>query len=89
MATAQHEHDHRLRSGAALTAAAETALTAAGEQWTTMRHSVFDALASFDRPASAYDVTEAVSVAQGRRVAANSVYRILDLFVANNVALRV
>ncbi len=43
----------------------------------------------FDRPASAYDVTEAVSTAQGRRVAANSVYRILDLFVANNVATRV
>ncbi len=89
MATAHHDHDHRLRSGAALAAAAQTALTGAGEQWTTMRQSVFTALAGFDRPASAYDVTEAVSSAQGRRVAANSVYRILDLFVANNVALRV
>lgn len=54
-----------------------------------MRASVFSALSSFERPASAYDVTEAVSTAQGRRVAANSVYRILDLFVANNVATRV
>jgi Fur family zinc uptake transcriptional regulator len=34
-------------------------------------------------------VTDAVSVAQGRRVAANSVYRILDLFVACNLATRV
>ncbi len=84
-----HDHDHAMRSGAALTAAAERALVAAGEQWTAMRASVFSALAGFDRPASAYDVTEAVSAAQGRRVAANSVYRILDLFVANNVAMRV
>ena len=64
-------------------------MTGAGEQWTAMRESVFDALAGFDRPASAYDVTEAVSMAEGRRIAANSVYRILDLFVAKNVALRV
>ena len=82
-------HDHTDRTGAALTAAAERALVGGGEQWTAMRAAVFSALTSFDRPASAYDVTEAVSRAQGRRVAANSVYRILDLFVANNVAMRV
>ena len=84
-----HDHDHSVRTGPALTAAAETALVASGEQWTAMRAAVFDALAAFDKPASAYDVTDAVSTAQGRRVAANSVYRILDLFVANNVATRV
>jgi Fur family transcriptional regulator, zinc uptake regulator len=50
---------------------------------------VFDALASFDKPASAYDIAEQVSKAQGRRVAANSVYRILDLFVGANLARRV
>lgn len=60
-----------------------------GEQWTAMRASVFDALVGFDNPASAYDIAEAVSRAQGRRVAANSVYRILDLFVSANVATRV
>ncbi len=54
-----------------------------------MRAAVFKALAGFDRPVSAYDVTDAVGQAQGRRVAANSVYRILDLFVASNVAMRV
>jgi Fur family transcriptional regulator, zinc uptake regulator len=54
-----------------------------------MRAAVFDALASFEKPASAYDIAEAVSNAQGRRVAANSVYRILDLFVAANLARRV
>ena len=54
-----------------------------------MRASVFDALAGFDRPASAYDIAEAVSKAQDRRVAANSVYRILDLFVGANLARRV
>jgi len=54
-----------------------------------MRASVFDALAAFENPASAYDIADAVSKSQGRRVAANSVYRILDLFVAANVATRV
>jgi len=54
-----------------------------------MRAAVFLALSGFDRPASAYDITDSVSRVQGRRVAANSVYRILDLFVANNVATRV
>lgn len=86
---ATHDHDHSLDSGPALSRAAERALVDGGEQWTAMRAAVFTALAGFDKPASAYDVTEAVSTAQGRRVAANSVYRILDLFVANNVATRV
>jgi Fur family zinc uptake transcriptional regulator len=54
-----------------------------------MRGAVFEALASFDKPASAYDIAEQVSKAQGRRVAANSVYRILDLFVNANLARRV
>ncbi len=83
------DHDHHHSSGPALASAAQRAFTAAGEQWTDMRAAVFGALAGFDRPASAYDVTDAVSTAQGRRVAANSVYRILDLFVAANVAIRV
>jgi Fur family zinc uptake transcriptional regulator len=61
----------------------------AGEQWTSMRAAVFDALAAFTRPASAYDIAEAVSASEGRRVAANSVYRILDLFVGANLARRV
>jgi len=82
-------HDHQLHEGDALTAAARDRLTKEGEQWTEMRASVFEALASFDKPASAYDVAEAVSKAQGRRVAANSVYRILDLFVGANLARRV
>jgi len=60
-----------------------------GEQWTEMRAAVFEALASFDKPASAYDIAEAVSKARGKRVAANSVYRILDLFVGTNLARRV
>jgi Fur family zinc uptake transcriptional regulator len=54
-----------------------------------MRAAVFEALAGFDRPASAYDIAESVSKSQGRRVAANSVYRILDLFVTANLASRV
>lgn len=82
-------HDHKLHKGDSLKEAARDRLTQEGEQWTDMRAAVFDALASFDKPASAYDVAEAVSKAEGRRIAANSVYRILDLFVASNLARRV
>ena len=82
-------HDHQLHEGDSLKAAAQERLTRQGEQWTDMRAAVFDALAGFDKPASAYDIAEEVSKAQGRRVAANSVYRILDLFVGANLARRV
>src|SRR5687768_10950501 len=78
-----------MHQGEALKSAARERLTGQGEQWTEMRAAVFDALAGFDRPASAYDIAEAVSQSQGRRVAANSVYRILDLFVGANLARRV
>ena len=83
------EHEHHIHEGESLTAAARDRLTNQGEQWTDMRAAVFEALASFDRPASAYDIAEQVSKSQGRRVAANSVYRILDLFVGSNLARRV
>ena len=82
-------HVHHSHQGAELAAAARATMERSGEQWTHMRAAVFDALASFDRPASAYDIAEKVSKDQGRRVAANSVYRILDLFVGSNLARRV
>ena len=69
--------------------AARTTMEGAGEQWTDMRRSVFAALAGFANPASAYDIAEAVSRTRGKRVAANSVYRILDIFVDKNLARRV
>ncbi len=80
---------HRELSGSPLVAAARGAFTAAGEQWTDMRGAVYAALAGHERPASAYDIAESVSALQGKRVAANSVYRILDLFVRTNLARRV
>jgi len=82
-------HKHQLHEGESLRDAARQRLTSRGEQWTDMRAAVFEALAAFDRPASAYDIAEAVSKNQDRRVAANSVYRILDLFVTANLASRV
>ncbi|HEX3424361.1 MAG TPA: transcriptional repressor [Sphingomicrobium sp.] len=82
-------HDHQLHEGESLKSAARERLTQQGEQWTGMRAAVFDALANFEKPASAYDIAEAVSRTEGRRVAANSVYRILDLFVGANLARRV
>jgi Fur family zinc uptake transcriptional regulator len=84
-----HAHAHLEHSGSDLTRAAQTTLERSGEQWTAMRESIFKALAGFDKPASAYDIAEAVSKSEGRRVAANSVYRILDLFVGANLARRV
>lgn len=69
--------------------AARANLEKSGEKWTDTRAAIFEALAGFSRPASAYDIAELVSAARGKRVAPNSVYRILDLFVANNLAMRI
>ena len=69
-----HAHQHMEPVGADLAQAAKATLERAGEQWTAMRASVFEALAGFEKPASAYDIADAMSKAQGRRVAANSVY---------------
>ena len=82
-------HTHHEHSGEKLVAAARSALVDAGEQWTGMRADVFHALAAHDRPASAYDIADTVTQRRGKRVAPNSVYRILDLFVRTNLARRV
>ena len=82
------DHDHHAH-GRALTVAARRALESAGEQWTQMRANVFEELAAQTRPASAYDIAARLSDRAGRRIAANSVYRILALFVANNLARRI
>lgn len=82
-------HNHHELAGANLVVAAEHALTAAGEQWTAMRADVFAALVGRDGPVSAYDIAENVSARRDKRVAPNSVYRILDLFVRTNLARRV
>lgn len=82
-------HEHHEHSGTGLIDAARGALLDAGEQWTAMRADVFAALVEQQRPVSAYDIATSVSARRGRRVAANSVYRILDLFVRANLARRV
>ena len=83
---AHHHHEH---AGDDLTTAAKATLQEAGEQWTDMRSTIFAALAEVKNPASAYDIAERVSEMRGKRVAPNSVYRILDLFVKTNLARRV
>ena len=82
-------HVHHNHAGKSLASAARATMERSGEQWTQMRSAIFEALAGFDKPASAYDIADKVSKEQGRRVAANSVYRILDLFVGANLARRV
>lgn len=83
------KHHHHEPTGASLADAARTALEGRAEQWTPMRAAIFDALAAQEKPVSAYDIADLVSQARGKRVAPNSVYRILDLFVASNIAMRV
>ncbi|MDI1296041.1 MAG: transcriptional repressor [bacterium] len=85
---ADHHHHHE-PTGTKLADAASATLEAKGEQWTPMRAAIFDALSTEEKPASAYDIADTVSKARGKRVAPNSVYRILDLFVTNNIAMRV
>jgi Fur family zinc uptake transcriptional regulator len=84
-----HKHTHAEHSGEDLVEAARTALTASGEQWTSMREAVFAELALHERPASAYLIADNLSRQRGKRVAPNSIYRILDLFVARNLAMRI
>ncbi|MGB7410156.1 MAG: transcriptional repressor [Sphingopyxis granuli] len=85
----KHNHAHIEASGVPLAQAARDALEKAGEAWTDMRAQIFDAVAEIGKPASAYEIADIVSQKRGRRVAPNSVYRILDLFVANNLVRRV
>ena len=82
-------HPHTEHSGKDLINAAKGSLIEAGEQWTGMRQSVFEELARHERPASAYDIADNLSQTRGKRVAPNSVYRILDLFVRTNLANRI
>ena len=82
-------HAHQEHQGAELIAAARDTLTDSGEQWTGMRQSVFEELARHDKPASAYDIADNLSQSRGKRVAPNSVYRILDPFVRSNLANRI
>ncbi len=83
------ESGHWKPGSRALVDAARRQFTTLGEQWTDLRAQLFEELAEVDGPASAYDMAEKLSKRTGRRVSANSVYRILDLFVANDLARRI
>lgn len=82
-------HAHKEHAGESLIDAARISLESTGERWTGMRSEVFEELARHESPASAYDIADNLSARRGSRVAPNSVYRILDLFVRNNLANRI
>jgi Fur family zinc uptake transcriptional regulator len=82
-------HSHLEPQGVALIEAAREVLVASGEQWTPMRAAVYKTIAEFINPVSAYDIADGLSRAESRRIAANSVYRILDIFVEKNIVLRI
>lgn len=84
-----HNHTHGPVDTDTLMAKAEQALTKSGEQWTPMREAVFVELARHDGPTSAYQIADDLSKARGKRVAPNSIYRILDLFVASSLAVKI
>lgn len=82
-------HRHIEANGESLAAEARLVMQDAGEAWTDMRAQIFDAVAEIGKPASAYEIADIVSKNRGKRVAPNSVYRILDLFVSKNLVRRV
>ncbi len=84
-----HTHDYSAGKAEGLRAQAQKAMTDCGEQWTKMREDVFLELARHDGPTSAYQIADDLSAGRGKRVAPNSVYRILDLFVANSIAVKI
>ena len=87
--TESHVHTLQELSGEQLIDAAREAFIATGEQWTSMREAVFVELARFERPTSAYDIADRLSELRGKRVAPNSIYRILELFVSKGLAVRI
>jgi Fur family transcriptional regulator, zinc uptake regulator len=81
-----HAHSH---SPLEQSDAAQAAFEAAGEQWTDIRAAVYDAIVAAEAPLSAYDIADRMSTKLARRIAPNTVYRILDLFLAHNIVSRI
>lgn len=84
-----HEPNAGQSAETGISGAHRRALAAVGEQWTPLREAVFGTLAAQSQPASAYAIAEAVSRDVGRRIAPNTIYRMLDLFVSANLATRI
>lgn len=84
-----HDHDHSHSDPDILKAKAQKAFEASGEQWTAMREAVFVELARHGGPTSAYQIADELSQTRGKRVAPNSIYRILDLFVVKKLAVKI
>jgi Fur family transcriptional regulator, zinc uptake regulator len=74
---------------AQMMAAAKAICEAGGEQWTDLRATIYKTVASSRKPMSAYDLADQLSRDLNRRIAPNTVYRILDLLVALKLVTRV
>jgi Fur family transcriptional regulator, zinc uptake regulator len=81
-----HAHSH---TSADQTEAAQAAFEAAGEQWTQIRATVYDVIIGADAPLSAYEIADRMSARLTRRIAPNTVYRILELFLIHNIVSRI
>jgi Fur family transcriptional regulator, zinc uptake regulator len=81
-----HAHSHTPTDQAE---AAQAVFEAAGEQWTEIRAAVYDTIVAAEAPLSAYDIADRMSTRLSRRIAPNTVYRILDLFLAHNIISRI
>ncbi len=87
MTTNNHAHLHQIHTHIA--GPAQHAFEAAGGHWTVMRKSVFEAVAAEGAPRTAYEITDHVSSALGRKIGANTIYRILELFIEHNLVSRI
>jgi Fur family transcriptional regulator, zinc uptake regulator len=79
-------HNH---SAEALVLAAKAASERAGEQWTDMRDAVYRALVGHGRPMNAYHLADELGRHLGRKLAPNSVYRILHHFMTLKLVKRI
>src|SRR3546814_19415609 len=75
----QHHHHHLEQTGESLAGAAKLTLEQPGERWTDMRAAIFDVLAGFEKPDSAYAIADLVSQKPWKRVAPNSIHHIHTL----------
>ncbi len=62
---------------------------AQGQRWTEMRVAVFDVILRQDKPITAYQIIDKLSVQLGRTIKPTSVYRSLDALCALGLAVKI
>lgn len=84
-----HDHTHHNQHVHTSTTSAQHVFESAGGHWTVMRKAVFEAVSPEGAPRTAYEITDKVSSVLGRKIGANTIYRILELFIEHNLVSRI